>query len=548
MKAASQFAGWPVSRSVRAITYGLMVGLLSLLVMSPMVRASEAIDASAPLTTQSQPGALTGQQALDETVFPGLATKISLDLRGMDVMEVLKFLSSRGAFNVVASPDVTGRATLILNDVTVRDALDIVLVSNSLALERRGNILYVLSGQQYEQLYGHRYGDPRQSLILQLKYANPAQVSALLGNMKSAVGRIIVDEPTATLALLDTPSVLAQMQQLISTVDIPSIQRQLPTETRVIPLRYAKAEDVKPEIDPALTPEVGQARLDKRSNTLIVTDMPTKLPQLQQLIQAFDSRNRQVYIESSILSVTLRDEFDAGIEWNWMSESKHFPDVTIANSLPIASDASNAIKLVVGTIAENDVTATIKALHVFGDTKVLSSPHIAVMNGEDAKILVGRREAYVTSTVTQAQSTSATAEAIQFIDVGVKLYVTPTINEGEFVTLKIRPEVSSVSSTLKTSTGNSVPIVETTEAETRVMVKDGATIIIGGLMKDEIALSKQSVPLLGNVPILGVLFRNRSDRIKKTELVILMTPHIISGEELIAPTTTTARVDWPTAR
>ena len=511
-----------------------------------VARASETV----PSAQQDVAAVATASdQALDDKVFPGLATRISLDLRGMDMIEVLKFLSSKGNFNVVTSPDVQGRATLTLTDVSVRDALDIVLVSNGLAIERRGTILYVLSGQTYEQLYGHRYGDPRQSLVLQLKYASPGQIGTLLGNMKSAVGRIIIDEPTATVAMLDTPGVLEQMKTLISTVDIPTIQRQLPTETRVVPLRFAKAEEIKPEVEPVLTPDVGSLRLDKRSNTLIVTDMPARMPKIEQLIKAFDASNRQVYIESSILSVTLRDEFDAGIEWNWMSESKHFPDVTVTNSLPIASDASNAIKLVIGTISENDVTATIKALHTFGDTKVLSSPHISVMNGEDAKILVGRREAYVTSTVTQAQSTSATAESIQFIDVGVKLYVTPTITESEFVTLKIRPEVSSVASTLKTSTGNTIPIVETTEAETKVMVKNGSTILIGGLMKDEIAIGEQKVPLVADLPLIGALFKNRSDRIKKTELVILLTPHIISGEDFVGPpTTTTASVEWPHAQ
>lgn len=523
-----------------------LVGLLGQAM--PAEAATTAGDSVGSVHPQPSPTLLTGQQALDESVFPGLSTKISLDLRGMDIVEVLKFLAQKGSFNVVTGPDVQGRATLTLTDVTVRDALDIVLVSNGLAIERRGAILYVMSGTAYQDLYAHRYGDPRQSLIVQLKYANPAQVGALLGNLKSAVGRIVIDEPTATIAILDTPGILAQMQTLLAAIDLPTVQRQVPTETRVIALQFAKAEDVKAQIESVLTPEVGQLRLDKRSNALIVTDVSARLPQIAQLIQAFDGRHRQVYIESSILSVTLRDEFDTGIEWNWVSESRDFPDVTITNSLPIASDATNAIKLVVGTIAENDVTATIKALHLFGDTKVLSSPHIAAMSGEDARILVGRREAYVTSTVTQAQSTAATAETIQFIDVGVKLFITPTVTDSSFITLKIRPEVSSVASTLTTSTGNKVPIVETTEAETRLMVKDGTTVIIGGLMRDETTLSTQKVPLLGDLPLIGAAFKNRSDRIKKTELVILMTPHIMSGEELMVPTTTTARVDWPAMR
>lgn len=490
---------------------------------------------------------LSDQLALDDAVFPGLLTGISLDLRGMDVIEVLKFLATQGKLNIVTSPEVQGRVTLVLSDVSVRDALDIILVSNGLAVERRGKILYVMSGQLYEQLYGLRYSDPRQSLTVRLRYANANQVGTLLGSIKSPVGRIVIDEATATLAILDVPSVLVQMQSLVDSVDIPTIERRLPTQTKTFTLQFAKAEEIQGEISSALTKDVGILRLDKRSNALIVTDMPARMPEIARLIQSFDAQSRQVYIESSILSVTLNDEFDTGIAWNMASESKHFPNLTITNSLPIASDASNAMSVVIGTLAENDITATIKALQVFGDTKVLSSPHIAAMNNEEARILVGRREAYVTTTVTQAQSTATTAESIEFIDVGVKLFVTPVINSTGYVTLKIRPEVSSVVDTLETSSGNQIPIVEKTEAETRVVVKDGATIIIGGLMKDTISLSTQKVPLLGNVPLLGALFKNRSDRIQKEELVILMTPHIVTGDAPYQPAPNTAQVDWPAA-
>lgn len=522
---------------------GLMAGLsLALLAAdaAPAVAASTQ-PAEASITTPAPPASV-GQEALDDAAFPGLSTRISLDLRGMDVVEVLKFLSGKGSFNIVAGPDVQGRVTLTLTDVTVKEALDVVLVSTGLAIERRGTILYVLSGQAYEQLYGHRYGDPRQSLVLQLQYANPGQVGTLLGNLKSPVGRIIIDEPTATVAMLDTPSVLAQMQGLIQRVDIPTIQRQLPLETKIITLQFANAETVKPEVESLLTPDIGQVHLDKRSNALIVRDMPANMPRIEELARSYDARHRQVYLEASILQVTLADKFDAGIEWQWFSESLGFPDVTAVQSLAIASDVSNPLKVIVGTIAENDVTATVKALHTFGETRILSNPNISVMNNEEAKILVGRREAYVTSTVTQATSTATTAESVQFVDVGVKLFVTPSINDTGFITLKIRPEVSSKVDTLKTAT-STVPIIETSEAETKVMVKDGMTLVIGGLMKDEVTQSKQKVPGLGDLPLIGALFRNVSDRIQKTELVILLTPRIITGEERITPTSATAHVD-----
>ncbi len=512
---------------------------------APLPGLARASQTNPPLAAPEHTEQPTGQEALDEALFPGLSTAISLDLRGMDVIEVLKFLATQGQLNIVTSQEVQGRVTLVLTDVSVRDALDIVLVSNGLAVERRGKILYVMSGALYEQLYGTRYSDPRQSWTGTLTYANASQVGALLASLKSPVGRIVIDEPTATLAILEVPNVLEHMQALIASVDVPSIERRLPTRTKTFPLRFAKAEDVQSAVETALTKDVGKLHLDKRSNALVITDMPSRMPEIETLVRAFDAKTPQVYIESSILSVTLRDEFDTGINWRWVSESKHFPTIDITNSLPIDTDAANAIQVVIGTIAKNDVTATIKALHHFGDTKVLSSPHIAVMNNEDAKILVGKREAYVTTTVTQAQSTATTAETIEFIDVGVKLFVTPTINDLGYVTLKIRPEVSTKTDELETANGNTIPIVETSEAETKILVKDGTTVVIGGLMKDTLTKTRQKVPGLGDVPLVGMLFKNYSDQIKKEELVILLTPHIVSGDEFFGPASSTARVDWP---
>ena len=509
--------------------------------LAPAVAAAETktveVASAGPLPAGSMEAPMTSDTValLDESVFPGLTKKISLDLRGMDLLEVLKFIATEGQLNLVSSPDVQGRVNLLLTDVSVRDVLELIVVSNALAMERRANILYIMPEAAYAQLYGRHYIDRRQSLVLQLKYANPGQVGALLGNIKSPLGRIVIDESTATVALLDVPEALAQMQELIERVDLPTVNRQVPTILRVFSLAYAKAEQVSPEVSPLLTPDIGSVKVDARSNALIVTDLPARMDKIAELIAAFDARHRQVYLETSILQVTLTDNFDAGIEWEWSSESKHFPNLNLVGSLPIASDVSGPLKLVLGTIGNNDVTATVKALKTFGDTDILSSPHIAVLNNEEARILIGRREAFITTTVTQAQSTATTAESVQFVDVGVKLFVTPVINAEGFVTLKIRPEVSSVVNTLTTSTGNKIPIVETSEAETKVMVKDGRTLVIGGLMKDETVKSHSRVPVMSDIPILGMAFRNTSDRIQKTELVILLTPHVITGEEQARP-------------
>jgi TonB family protein len=155
------------------------------------------------------------------------------------------------------------------------------------------------------------------------------------------------------------------------------------------------------------------------------------------------------------------------------------------------------------------------------------------LNNQEAKILVGTKEAYITSTTSQAGTgTAVTSQTVNFVDVGIKLYVTPTINRDGFVIMKIKPEISSSLRTDITSEGQvtQIPIVTTSESETTVMVQDGATIIIAGLKKDQQAKEVRKIPFLGDIPFLGYLFRNTKSEVIKTELVIFITPHIVSGE------------------
>jgi type II secretory pathway component GspD/PulD (secretin) len=121
---------------------------------------------------------------------------------------------------------------------------------------------------------------------------------------------------------------------------------------------------------------------------------------------------------------------------------------------------------------------------------------------------------------------------VTFIDVGTQINVTPTINDDGFVTMKVKPEISSVTDFLTTPSGNKIPIVDSSLAETSVMVKDGVSIIIGGLRRDEKVTTHDKVPYLGDIPIIGAPFNNKTEKKLHTELLILITPHIVTGERL----------------
>jgi type II secretory pathway component GspD/PulD (secretin) len=186
-----------------------------------------------------------------------------------------------------------------------------------------------------------------------------------------------------------------------------------------------------------------------------------------------------------------------------------------------------------GVIGKHDVDFILKYLKTLGSTKVLSNPKLAVVNNQEAKIHVGEKQAYITTTTTQTDSGTTVSEAVTFVDVGIQLFVTPTINDDGFVTVKIKPEISSILSFLETSSNNKIPIIDTSTAETIVMVKDGSSIMIGGLSKEDKRVDEEAVPFLGKLPVVGGLFTSKSNKAGRAELVILLTPHIIEGDELV---------------
>jgi general secretion pathway protein D len=318
-------------------------------------------------------------------------------------------------------------------------------------------------------------------------------------------------------------------------MDLPSATRILPTKTEIFEINYADVDSLQATVSKALTPDVGVVRADKRSKRIIVTDMPNKFDEIRTIIKEFDAKTKQVFIEARIIQINLDDEFNMGVDWEFLMRKATYHGLNIKGLFPIASTATQYTSIKYGTLGTDDYTGTVKLLDTFGRTKTLSTPHIAVVDGGEAKILIGTREAYITSQVTQGETTTTTSESVTFIDVGVSLNVTASINKDGFVSMKVKPEVSSVSRTLTTSQGNEIPIVETSEAETTVLVKDGATMIIAGLMKDRSERTVKTFPFLGKLPILGSLLSSTADSKIKTEIVVFLTPHIVTGEETLAP-------------
>jgi len=448
-----------------------------------------------------------------------------LELKDMDIIDVLKLISQKSGLNIVAGQNVRGKVTIYLKDVNVRDALTIILESSDLAYVESDDIIRVMTAQDFEHKYGYKFGETIETRIVKLNHISSADAFKILNQMKSGIGKIINDDNSNTLVLMDTPSKLDSMELLLKGIDVP-------IKTEVFDLSYAEAGYMAEKVSEILTPNLGRLKFDTRSNKIIVTDTELKIAEIQRIINAFDQKEREVLIESKILQIILSDEHKMGVDWEAIVSDYH--SLNLASRFSVLSNTDNAGRLSVGTISNDDYSVLLEALDTVGETNILSSPRITALNNKEAKILVGSTEPYVTTTTTTpATGPTTTAESINFIDVGVKLYVTPTIHMDDYITMKIKPEVSSVVRTLTTSNNNTIPVVETSEAETTVRAKDGVTIVIGGLIKEEKIDSTRKVPLLGDIPILGFAFRKQGQQVRKTELVIFLTPKIISGDELL---------------
>lgn len=457
--------------------------------------------------------------------FGSLETAVidHLQLNEMDIIDALKLLAQKGDLNIIAGRNVQGTVSLYLRDVRLKDALRIILDANDLAYHEENGLIRVMTAGEYEQRYGRVFHERFRTRAVHLVFAGAQEALSFLEEMKSPSGKITADERSNTLAVTDTEEKLTVMMEMIRGIDVP-------LESAVFPLSYASAKEMVEMIAPVLTKHTGSVRADERTNTIIVTDLPDRISAVRQMIEAVDVRDEQVLIEAKIIQIKLSDSVQFGVNWEKIFQG--IDDLNIRMDFDIMDGTEpNKGTLAIGTVSESRYAAVMEALKKIGETNILSSPRITAVNNREARILVGSTRPYVTTTVTTpASGPSTTAESVTFIDVGVKLYVTPTVHKDGFITMKIRPEVSSVLDSLQTGQNNAIPIVETSEAETTVRIKDGVTVVIGGLIKDEQSDIHRKFPVLGSIPVLGTAFRNHSSSQVKTEIAIFLTPRIISGD------------------
>src|SRR3989441_13053921 len=318
---------------------GLMTGFLLLARASPPAHG-QPVPQPAPADLRGASPTVPRPAGPDNPV-PGLAKRIALDLRQMDILAVLKFLAEQGDFNIVPGKNVGGRVTLSVKDITIQDALDIIALTNELAYVVQSRVIHVMTEADYQRLFGAAFADQREVRTVILQFADAAAVATVLGNVKSAVGRVVADPQSRTIILIDVPEKVAQMVTAAEGID-----RAAQLHTQAFELRYGKAADVKAEVEKAVTPKLGAVRMDKRTNTLVVTDLGPQMQEVRRVISAFDRKTREVVIQARIMEVRLSDQLQVGVDWEALF--KTVVDVHVTQFFPIVPPPSASGKLKIG--------------------------------------------------------------------------------------------------------------------------------------------------------------------------------------------------------
>ncbi|MDP8265963.1 MAG: secretin N-terminal domain-containing protein [Candidatus Aceula meridiana] len=471
---------------------------------------------------------------ISEPLVDRINRKITLDVRDMNIIDVIKFLAIKGDFNVVTSKSVEGRVTLYLKSVSIQDALDIILISNNLAYEVTNEIVHVMSESEFQGAHGRKFNDQSIVKTIHLNYSKPGYALSTLESIKSSLGKIVIDEDTGTVVMIDTPEAIEKMLNAIKEIEQPM-------QSYVYNLQYSKAATVVEQLNARLAENaVGSITADVRSNKIIVRALPDRRKEIMEVVKSLDVQTKEVLVHMQILQVIFKPEYDFGVDWSldFLGSTDpeiaklSFDNVFLDESGLTSSDNlfSKFAKIGIGSVGADHFTMAVRALKQVSDTKILSSPKLLVVNNEEARIHIGDTVPYIVSTTSGTGDNAITSEDVRFVDVGLKISLSAVINDDGFVTMKIRPEISSVVGTITSQSGG-IPQVNKTELETSVIVKDGTTIIMGGLKKDDKKHVKKGFPLLMDLPWVGSLFSSTKDEITTTEIVILITPYIVTGDE-----------------
>ncbi|MGH1428474.1 MAG: type II secretion system secretin GspD [Arenicella sp.] len=403
--------------------------------------------------------------------------------------------------------------------------------------------------------------------IIPLKFAEASKlreaISALIGDVvsegengaTSKKATVYAEESSNSLIINGSDEAFAIISAVVENLDK---ERPKTRDVHVVNLNYAKAVDmasILTEVGKQISPTAKDAtdalsvQVHEATNSLIVYANAVDFLALKSVIDKLDVRRKQVFIEAIIAEVSLNKAADLGIEWNGNINSggggtagTNFSDISSGFSFNIVNElVLNSVGAVVP-----DLSFVLNALRSDSNTNILSTPNLLTIDNEKAEIVVGQQVPFITGQFTTNQSTTTTNtdannttntsvnpfQTIERRDVGLKLTVTPRVNTEGLVTMVVEQEISNVSPRLVQ--GASDLVTDERRISATVQAESGKIIVIGGLIRDDVFETDEKVPLLGDIPILGNLFKRRNDQIVKTNLMVFLRPRIVDAENSIS--------------
>jgi general secretion pathway protein D len=504
---------------------------------------------------------------------------VTLNFTNIDIGALVKVMSELTRRNFLLDERVVGKVTIMTpNKISPEEAYQVFLsaleIKGFTAIED-GQVTRIIPAAAARQSGlkvlqdGTMEGEGYVTKLIRLTYVNPEEIVRTIAPLVSRDGTILAYPVTNSVIITDAVSNLRKLENLIHIMDVAAPEGK--GKINVYYLKNANAEDLAKQLQALISrlpvPPAGKGQAssgtilegrvnisaDKATNSLIVVAAPDDFEVVKDVIQKLDIKRRQVYVEAAIVEMSLTKTRDLGFEFQTPVKTSSLNDNATSVSTVGGTNFGNignviaygpaalaqmpglAVGAIKGTFTFQgkqylSVGALLHALQADGDVNVLSTPNIMTMDNQKAEIMVGQNVPFITGQTQNATTGAGTLfNTVDRKDVGIKLTITPQISSDESVRLEVNQEISDV---IATSTSNPAgPTTSKRSASTTVVVKDRQTMVIGGLIRDNVTSSASKVPFLGDIPILGWLFKSKTTSVEKTNLMIFITPYIVKNEE-----------------
>ena len=514
------------------------------LVLAALLAAGCATTETEPLEVPSgaldykpappRPAPLDVQSRMTQFATPASVADIkmySFRATGQSVRLALSQLATAYKLNIVVDQDVDGQVTVDLKELPLEKVLEAVLEPLGLSWTWQDGLLRV--SRQETRTFTIDY-------LRLVRTGNGNSTSSVSLSGGGGGGGGSTGSSSSSVAQNDTINFWNELEEQLEAIlersddDYTGLER--PMETTV---QTDRDTNITTTLTQPLRESAGRLVIDRLSGTVQVTTSRARMKNVEAFLSSIKSGiNRQVYIEAKVVEVQLNDERSLGIDWNELD----FGSLTLGTDLIISSPAGGFGALpptIDGTYirsfdgALDSIDAAIEALEEQGDVNVVSQPKVRTLNNQQAIVRVGTERTFFTTTTTITPVAGGTpiqtvTNTPSTINEGLVLTVTPQISETGEITMDVSPVLTNITGTDTSPDGlSNAPILDIKQTSTLVRMYDGETIVVGGLIQQAVSATKRSVPLLGDIPGLGMLFSSTYDRDVSRELVIFLTPHII---------------------